>query len=77
MFEHDQQVVNSLLNENKNFRRLYDKHSLLKRAVQEANQGHSNAEGLSLEELKKRKLDLKDQMSAMIEDYKHNHNGTK
>ena len=52
MFEHDQQVVNSLLNENKNFRRLYDKHSLLKRAVQEANQGHSNAEGLSLEELK-------------------------
>ena len=51
MFEHDQQVVNSLLNENKNFRRLYDKHSLLKRAVQEANQGHSNAEGLSLEEL--------------------------
>lgn len=71
MFEHDQEVVHSLLNESKNFRRLYDKHSLLKRAVQEANEGHSD--GLSLEELKKRKLDLKDQMSVMIEDYKHNH----
>ena len=71
MFEHDQEVVHSLLNESKNFRRLYDKHSLLKRAVREANEGHGD--GLSLEELKKRKLDLKDQMSVMIEDYKHNH----
>lgn len=72
MFEHDQEVVNSLLNENRNFRRLYDKHGQLKRAVEKAHEGHVNGEGVSLEELKRRKLDLKDQMAAIIADYKHN-----
>lgn len=72
MFEHDQEAVNALLNENRNFRRLYDKHGQLKRAVEEAHEGHVNGEGVSLEELKRRKLDLKDQMAAIIADYKHN-----
>ena len=72
MFEHDQEAVNALLNENRNFRRLYDKHGQLKRAVEEGHEGYANGEGVSLEELKRRKLDLKDQMAAIIADYKHN-----
>lgn len=72
MFEYDQEIVNSLLN-NSNFRRLYDKHNLLKDAVAEANEGNVGMDQLSLEELKKAKLDLKDRMSLMIESYKDEH----
>lgn len=71
MFEHDQEIVNSLLCENNDFKRLYEKHGALKNTVNEANKGNIDVDGLSLEELKKEKLYLKDRMAAMIEDYKH------
>lgn len=73
MFEHDQEVVNSLLNESNSFKRLYEKHNTLKDTVNEANERNNNEEQLLLEELKKEKLDLKDRMALMIEDYKHSH----
>jgi uncharacterized protein len=71
MFENDQEIVDSLLNKNKDFKRLYDKHSILKNTVKEANEGHVDIDQLSLEELKKTKLNLKDRMSTIIEDYRH------
>ncbi len=73
MFEEDQEIVNSLLNENNDFRRLYDKHNLLKNTVKEANEGNVGMDQLSLEELKKAKLNLKDRMSFIIENHKHSH----
>ena len=73
MFEQDQEIVNSLLNENNNFKRLYEKHSVLKNTVREANEGNINYDQLSLEGLKKEKLILKDRMFAMIENYRHSH----
>jgi uncharacterized protein len=73
MFEHDQEIVNSLLNENKDFKRLYEKHSVLKDTVKEANDKSLKVDPLDLEGLKKEKLILKDRMATIIEDYKHNH----
>ena len=73
MFENDQEIVNALLNNNKDFRRLYDKHSVLKNTVKEANDGNVSMDQFSLEELKKAKLNLKDRMSLMILNHKQNH----
>lgn len=73
MFENDREIVNALLNNNKDFKRLYDKHSVLKSTVKEANEGNVSMDQFSLEELKKEKLELKDQMSFMIENHKHEH----
>lgn len=72
MFEHDQEIVNSLLNENKDFKRLYEKHDVLKNTVKEANEKSIKVDQQSLEGLKKEKLILKDRMASIIEDYKHN-----
>lgn len=73
MFENDQEIVNALLNNNKDFRRLYDKHTLLKDKVKEANEGNLSMDEFSLEELKKSKLELKDRMSYMILHHKQGH----
>ena len=73
MFEHDQEIVNSLLNENEDFKRLYEKHSTLKHTVKEANERHIDVDQFSLEGMKKEKLQLKDRMAVMIENYKHSH----
>ena len=69
MFENDQGTVDTLLSQNDEFRRLYDKHTVLKSQVQDANGGAISMEQLALEELKKEKLSLKDQMAMMIKDY--------
>ena len=71
MFEHDQEIVNSLLNENNDFKRLYEKHNVLKNTVKDANNKNLKVDQLSLEGLKKEKLILKDRMATIIEDYKH------
>jgi uncharacterized protein YdcH (DUF465 family) len=69
MFEKDQDTVDVLLSESDSFRRLYDKHLVLKSQVQDANGGSISMEQLDLEELKKEKLSLKDQMVVMIKNY--------
>ena len=73
MFENDQEIVSALLNNNKDFKRLYDKHSVLKNTVKEANEGNVSMDQFSLEELKKAKLNLKDKMSFIIRSHKHEH----
>ena len=69
MFEKDQDTVDVLLSESDAFRRLYDKHIALKSQVHDANGGAISMEQLALEELKKEKLALKDQMTVMIKNY--------
>ncbi|HKK16919.1 MAG TPA: DUF465 domain-containing protein [Gammaproteobacteria bacterium] len=73
MFEYDQQIVNSLLAMNKDFKRLYDKHDSLNQKVDEANSGSVALDDYSLEKLKKEKLMLKDRMAQMIEEYRRSH----
>ena len=73
MFEHDQHIVNTLLSENNDFKRLYDKHDMLKQRVNEVNAGVVPMDGFSLEKIKKEKLMLKDRMAHMIEDYRQTH----
>lgn len=73
MFEHDQEIVNSLLDENKDFKRLYEKHNVIKDTVKEANENKLQVDQLSLEGLKKEKLILKDRMATIIENYKLSH----
>ncbi len=69
MFENDQDTVDVLLSNSDEFRRLYDKHTALNTQVKDANGGVISMEQLALEELKKEKLYLKDQMATMIKNY--------
>ena len=73
MFEYDQDIVDSLLNENEGFKRLYNKHGELKQRVKEAHLATDAIEGYSLEALKKEKLFLKDKMAVMINQYRETH----
>ncbi len=73
MFEFEKEIVDSLLNENQDFKRLYEKHSRLKRRVESVHEGSEPLDDLSLEVLKKEKLFLKDKMAALIEDYRQSH----
>jgi uncharacterized protein YdcH (DUF465 family) len=73
MFEHEQNIVDSLLAENDDFKRLYDKHGELKRRVKDANFGTVPLDNIALENMKKEKLLLKDKMAHMIEDYRRVH----
>ena len=70
MFEFDQEIVDFLLSENKDFKRLFEKHGDLKQRVKEANTGTAPVDDFTLENMKKEKLLLKDRMSHMIADYR-------
>jgi len=70
MFEFDEEIVEVLLRESVDFKRLYDKHMNLKQEVDSANAGDSPIEDMELEGMKKEKLFLKDQMAQIIEDYR-------
>ena len=73
MFEQDQEIMQYLIDTNKNFRRLYNKHCQLKSKVKEINKLHFNIDGFDLELLKKEKLLIKDRLAIIIEDYRHTH----
>ena len=70
MFEFDEKIVENLLKESVAFKRLYDKYIILKRDVVSANSGNSSISDMKLEEMKKEKLFIKDQMAQFIEDYR-------
>jgi len=73
MFEFDEEVVEALLKESVDFKRLYDKHIDLNRDVDSANNGDKPIEDMELEGMKKEKLYLKDQMAQIIENYRKDH----
>jgi len=70
MFEHDEEIVEALLKQSVDFKRLYDKYIKLKQEVGSANAGDAPIEDMELERMKKEKLFLKDQMAKIIEDYR-------
>lgn len=73
MFDEDQEVVNNLLHNSIEFKRLYDKHYRLHRQVEEAQRGDIDMDDFALEALKKEKLQLKDRMAGMIAGYRRQH----
>ena len=73
MFEHDQEIVDSLLNKDDDFKRMYEKHGKLKQQVRDANLGAEPMDDFALENLKKEKLLLKDRMAAIIATYREAH----
>lgn len=73
MFEHDQEIVDSLLKEDEDFKRMYEKHGKLKQKVRDANLGTDPMDDFALEDLKKEKLQLKDRMAAIIASYREAH----
>ncbi len=70
MFEYEQEIVDTLLSENENFKRLHSRHGELKEKVKEANSGVAPLDGYTLDNLKKEKLHIKDQMAAIINQYR-------
>jgi uncharacterized protein YdcH (DUF465 family) len=73
MFEYDHEIVESLLSENKDFERLYNKHGELKQKVEHENAGEMPIDELSLEKLKKKKLLVKDRLAGLIQNYRRVH----
>ena len=70
MFEYDQQIVESLLQDNDVFKSLYERHEELKTLVHDAELGTSPMDDMTLGTMKKEKLLAKDKMAAIIEEYR-------
>ncbi len=73
MFEYDQDIVTSLLNDNAQFQQLFKQHNDLKEKVRNAELGVLPVDDITLGMMKKEKLLAKDKMAAMIEQYRREH----
>ena len=69
MFSNRQEDVDKLMNQNIEFRRLFNKHQELDKQVHEAEIGLHPMEDLALVQLKKEKLWAKDQLARMLESH--------
>jgi len=66
MFENRQEAVEAMMNENIEFRRLYNKHQDLDRQVHNAEAGVTPMDDFELVKLKKEKLWAKDRLAGML-----------
>lgn len=73
MFEFEQDIVDALLSEDERFKRLYTRHTELKQKVSNANSGVKPLDSYELDNLKKEKLQVKDQLAMMISRYRQEH----
>lgn len=73
MFEFEQDIVKTLLNENEQFQQLYDRHEELKTQVHDAEIGVHALDDLYLNRLKREKLLTKDKMAHIIQLYQREH----
>ncbi|MDX1461213.1 MAG: YdcH family protein [Xanthomonadales bacterium] len=67
MFEHRQNLMEKLLKENEDFRRLFNRHQELDKRVTEAELGTKPMEDLALNQLKKEKLYAKDRLAQLMD----------
>lgn len=67
MFEHRQELMEKLLKENEDFRRIFNRHQELDKRVSEAELGTAPMEDLALNQLKKEKLWAKDQLAHLMD----------
>ncbi len=70
MFEFERDIVKALVDDNKQFEELYNKHHVLKEQVRDAELGVLPLNDAALGNMKKQKLLTKDRMAVMIADYK-------
>lgn len=70
MFEYDQEIVQSLLRDDRAFKSLYERHDQLNTLVHEAELGSVPTDDATLNSLKREKLQAKDNMAAIIEKYR-------
>ena len=71
MFETNQEQVEQLLRENENFRQIYNQHQQLHKRVMAAETGTAPMDDYALTELKKQKLQAKDELSRIMQDHLH------
>ena len=67
MFEHRQEQMEALLKENIEFRKMYSDHQQIEKRVTAAENGTAPMEDLALNQLKREKLQIKDQLNRMME----------
>jgi len=67
MFEHRQQVMEKLMQESEDFRRIFNRHQELDKRVSEAELGTAPMEDLALNQLKKEKLWAKDKLAGLMD----------
>ena len=70
MLDVDQETLEKLLNEDDDFRSMYQRHAELNKQVDKAGRGELPLSDTALAEMKKEKLALKDQMTEIIHRYK-------
>ncbi len=66
MFEHRQDKMHNLLKSNAEFRAIYNRHQELDKRVTAAEEGSQPMDDLTLNQLKKRKLQAKDQLARLM-----------
>lgn len=67
MFEHRQDLMERMMKENEEFRRIFNRHQELDKRVTEAELGTKPMEDLALIQLKKEKLWAKDQLAQLMD----------
>jgi hypothetical protein len=67
MFEHRQEQMERMKQENENFLRVFNRHQELDKRVTAAEVGTAPMEDLALNQLKKEKLFAKDQLARMMD----------
>ena len=67
MFEHRQEVMEKLMKENEDFRRIFNRHQELDKRVTDAEMGTAPMEDLALMQLKKEKLFAKDRLACLMD----------
>lgn len=66
MFENQQEAMQTLLDTNPDFKRLYNEHQSLHKRVTAAENGTAPIADQSLNEMKREKLRLKDELSRIM-----------
>jgi uncharacterized protein YdcH (DUF465 family) len=67
MFEHRQSLMERMMKENEEFRRIFNRHQELDKRVTEAELGTAPMEDLALIQLKKEKLWAKDKLAYLMD----------
>ncbi|NND45619.1 MAG: DUF465 domain-containing protein [Xanthomonadales bacterium] len=67
MFEHRRDLMEKMMKDNEEFRRIFNRHQELDKRVTEAELGTKPMEDLALNQLKKEKLWAKDQLAQLMD----------
>jgi uncharacterized protein YdcH (DUF465 family) len=74
----EEEIIESLKNQNEEFRKIYNEHRELDRIITEMEKRHyfTDEEELERKRLKKEKLYKKDRIAKLIQEYKKQHSKT-